>query len=88
MLDAQPNNVGYHAAFWRSFNESHCLTIVDFVNTGIEEIGQTSISPFVDNLLARSAPPMRNVETDQVSDYSRPPSLWQVLAAIILKLFG
>jgi hypothetical protein len=87
VLAAQPN-IGYHAAFWRSFNESHCLTIVDFVNTGIEEIGLDSISPFIDNLLARSAPPMRSFETDQVSDYARPPSVWQVLAAIILRLFG
>jgi hypothetical protein len=87
VLDTQPN-IGYHVAFWRAFNESHCLTIVDFVDTGIEEVGLTSISPFVDNVLARTAPPMRNVEQDQVSDYSRPPSLAQILVTIILKLFG
>jgi hypothetical protein len=87
VLQAQPN-IGYHVAFWRSFNESHCLTIVDFVNTGIEEVGLNSISPFIDNTLNRSAPPMRNVEQDQVTDYSRPPSLAQILVTIILKLFG
>lgn len=85
-LDTQPN-IGYHLAFWRSFNESHCLTIIDFVNTGIEEAGIPSISPFIDNTLARTANPMRTIETDEVSDYELPPSLAQVLVTIILKLF-
>ena len=72
VLSSQPN-IGYHAAFWRSFNESHCLTIVDFANTGIEEIGQTSISPFIDSTLSRSDAPMRSFETDQVATGNRAP---------------
>jgi hypothetical protein len=87
VLDALPN-VGYHVAFWRSFNESHCLTIVDFANTGIEEQGIANILPFIDNTLARTAAPMRTFETDEVSDYALPPSLAQILVTIILKLFG
>ncbi|HUG25084.1 pectin acetylesterase-family hydrolase [Piscinibacter sp.] len=87
VLDALPN-VGYHVAFWRSFNESHCLTIVDFANTGIEEQGIPNILPFIDNTLARTAAPMRNFETDEVSDYALPPSRAQILVTIILKLFG
>lgn len=72
-LASQPN-IAYHAAFWREFNDSHCLTIVDWSGTGIEEAGVPSIAPFVDNVLARNATPMRNYETDQLSDYTRPVS--------------
>ncbi len=86
-LAAQPN-VGYHIATWRAFNDSHCLTIVDWVDTGIEELGSDTIAPFVDNVLARSAPPQRNIEIDQVSDYYRPPSWVQVVLTIVLSLFG
>lgn len=73
VLASQPN-IGYHIAFWREFNDSHCLTIADWSGTGIEEVGLLSIAPFVDNILARDAAPLRNYETDQVSDYSRPVS--------------
>jgi hypothetical protein len=73
VLASQPN-VGYHIAFFRNFNESHCLTIVDWSDTGIEEVGLESIAPFVDNVLQRDAPPLRNYETDHVSDYFRPVS--------------
>jgi hypothetical protein len=87
LLDNQPN-VGFHVAFWRSFNESHCLTVIDFANTGIEEVGMGSIEPFVENTLQRAKPPLRHVETDEVSDYWRWPSWGQRLVAIVLKLFG
>ncbi|CAN5409274.1 pectin acetylesterase-family hydrolase [soil metagenome] len=81
VLDGQAN-IGYHMAFFRPFNKSHCLTIVDWSGTGIEEVGLPSIAPFVDNILARGAPPLRNYETDNVSDLSRPVS-W-VLALVTL----
>jgi hypothetical protein len=69
LLDAAPN-IDYHVPFYRDFNDSHCLTIVDFSGTGIQEQGLTDISPFVDNLLDRG-PTMRNVEADQVSDLTQ-----------------
>jgi hypothetical protein len=68
VLASQPN-IGYHIAFFRNFNDSHCLTIVDWSGTGIQEVGLESIAPVVDNVLARNAPPLRNYETDQMSDY-------------------
>jgi acetyl esterase/lipase len=70
-------NIGYHIAFFRNFNESHCLTIVDWSGTGIQEVGLPTIAPFVDNILQREAPPLRNFETDHVSDYT------QVLSPIL-----
>jgi len=80
-------NVSYHLPYFRNFNDSHCLTIVDFSGTGIEELGIASIAPFVDNTLARG-PVMRNVEADQVSDYFRPLSdairLFKLLERLLL----
>jgi hypothetical protein len=69
LLNAAPN-IDYHVPFYRDFNDSHCLTIVDFSGTGIQEQGLADISPFVDNLLDRG-PTMRNVEADQVSDLTQ-----------------
>lgn len=66
-------NVSYHQAFFRNFNESHCLTIIDFSATGIEELGIPSIAPVVDATLERGAV-TKNVEQDHVSDYFRPVS--------------
>lgn len=73
VLASQPN-IGYHIAFYRNFNESHCLTIVDWSGTGIQEVGLQTIAPFVDNILQRDAAPLRNYETDHVSDYTQPLS--------------
>ncbi|MCO5976653.1 pectinacetylesterase family protein [Ideonella oryzae] len=69
LLNAAPN-IDYHVPFYRDFNDSHCLTIVDFSGTGIQEQGLADIGPFVDNLLDRG-PTMRNVEVDQVSDLTQ-----------------
>ncbi|MFY9514685.1 MAG: pectin acetylesterase-family hydrolase [Rubrivivax sp.] len=66
-------NVSYHLPFFRNFNQSHCLTIIDFSGTGIEEAGIADLSVVVDNTLAHG-PVMRNVETDHVSDYFQPLS--------------
>ena len=72
--DLQPyNNVSFHQAFFRNFNESHCLTIVDFSATGIEELGIADISPVIDATLDRG-PVSKNIEQDHVSDYFRPVS--------------
>lgn len=66
-------NVAYHQAYFRNFNDSHCLTIIDFSGTGIEELGIDSIAPVVDATLERGAV-TRNVEQDRVSDFFRPLS--------------
>lgn len=84
----QHDNVGWHVPFWRSFNDAHCLTIVDFSGTGIEESGIADLSPVVDNVLQRQAPPMRHVEADQSSDYARPVNPIQSLVSFLRWLFG
>jgi hypothetical protein len=80
-------NVAYHVPWFRPFNDSHCLTVIDFSGTGIEEAGIASLSPFIDNTLDRG-PPLRTVETDRISDYFRPASPALTLLAIVLALFG
>jgi len=80
-------NVSFHMPFFRNFNDSHCLTIVDFSGTGIEEQGIASLTPFIDNTLDRG-PPMRNIETDWASDIMRPVSSALSLLSIVLGLFG
>jgi Pectinacetylesterase len=80
-------NVAFHVPFFRNFNESHCLTIVDFSGTGIEERNIADITPFVNNTLDRGTP-MRNIEFDLVSDLSRPVSFALSLMSVVLALFG
>jgi hypothetical protein len=80
-------NVSFHQAFFRNFNESHCLTIVDFSGTGIEEAGVPSIAPLVDATLDRG-PVTRDIEQDHVSDYFRPLSEAIRLFKLLLALLG
>ena len=80
-------NVSFHQAFFRNFNQSHCLTIVDFSATGIEELGIESIAPVVDATLERGAV-TKNVEQDRVSDYFRPVSDVIRLFKLLTRLFG
>jgi hypothetical protein len=86
VLATQPN-VAWHVPYYRNFNDSHCLTIIDFSGTGIEERSIASLTPFLDNTLDRGTP-MRNLETDQVSDLSRPVSVGMTILSYILALFG
>ncbi len=86
LLDSQPN-ISYHIPFFRPFNEAHCLTIVDFSGTGIEEVGIADLTPFINKNLDRK-PVLRNVEQDQVSDLSRPVSVAMTILAIVLDFFG
>jgi Pectinacetylesterase len=81
------NNVAYHVPWFRPFNDSHCLTIIDFSGTGIEEVRIKDVGVFADNTFDRG-PPMRHVETDRISDYFRPVSAALSLLAIVLGLFG
>lgn len=86
LLDTEANTQ-YHVAFFRDFNESHCLTIVDFSGTGIQEKGIASAETFVNNALDRK-PPMRNIEQDQVTDLTQPLSIALEILAIVLDFFG
>ena len=76
---SQYANVSYHVPYFRNFNQSHCLTIIDFSGTGIQEQGIDTILPFVDANLDRG-PAMRNTEVDRLAD------LTQMLSPVI-KLF-
>lgn len=80
-------NVAYHLPFFRNFNDSHCLTIIDFSGTGIEEVGIADLSVVVDTTLDRGAV-MRNVEADQVSDYFRPLSDAIKFFKLLTRLLG
>ena len=81
---ASQANIGYHAAFFRDFNDSHCMTIADWSGTGIQEIGLETIAPFVDNTLQRSNAPQRNHETDQTTDLTQTLSR---LLRLLTRLF-
>jgi len=80
-------NVAYHLPFFRNFNQSHCLTIIDFSGTGIEEVGIADLSVVVDSTLDRG-PLQRNVEADHVSDYFQPLSAAIRLFKLIERLLG
>jgi hypothetical protein len=85
-LDTQPN-ISYWIPFFRDFNGSHCLTIVDFSGTGIEDQGYADVSPFINANLGRGAV-LRKTEVDQVTDLHRPLSAALTILAIVLTLFG
>lgn len=80
-------NVSWYVPWFRDFNSSHCLTVVDFSGTGIEERKISSVGRFVDNTLDRGTP-MRERETDQVSDLDRPLGRGLQLLLRVLDLFG
>jgi hypothetical protein len=80
-------NAAFHVPFFRNVNSSHCLTIIDFSGTGIEEAGIADLTPFVDSTLERGAV-MRTVEADQVSDYFQPLSGAIRLFKLLTRLLG
>ncbi|MDE2401248.1 MAG: hypothetical protein KGL90_06250 [Burkholderiales bacterium] len=59
-------NLGYFLPNYRQINESHCLTIVTFGDTGIKERNLASVGTFVDNLLASSGPVIRAQEVSRI----------------------
>ena len=85
-LDAYAN-VSYHRPYFRNFNDSHCLTIVDFSGTGIEAAGVESLASFVDNALDRGLP-MRNVEPQNSADYTQELSPFIKLFKLLERLLG
>jgi hypothetical protein len=72
--------------YFRNVNDSHCLTIIDFSGTGIEAASIPTVGPFVDNTLDRG-PPMRNVEPENLADFTQPLSpfvkLYKLLSAFL-----
>jgi hypothetical protein len=66
-------NVSTFVPFFRNFNQSHCLTIIDFSGTGVQEDGFDTIAPFVDSVLDRG-PKIAEYEQDHVSDFFQPLS--------------
>lgn len=70
---SQMPNFGFWVPLWRAGN-SHCVTLVTFLGTSIEELGQNDARMAIENTLDDSKPMIRAFETDQTSDYS--PSRW------------
>jgi hypothetical protein len=85
-LDSQAN-VDYYVPYFRNFNQSHCLTIIDFSGTGIEWAGVESLSSFVDNALDRG-PSMKLVEGTNNADFTQPLSPFMKLVKVLLQFLG
>jgi hypothetical protein len=85
-LNALPN-VDYYVPYFRNFNQSHCLTIIDFSGTGIEWAGVGSLSTFVDNALDRG-PSIKLVEGTNNADFTQPLSPFMRLVKVLLNFFG
>lgn len=78
-------NVDYYVPYFRNFNQSHCLTIIDFSGTGIEWAGVNSLSTFVDNALDRG-PSIKLVEGTNNADYTQPLSPFMRLVKLLLQI--
>jgi hypothetical protein len=85
-LAASPN-VDVYVPYFRNFNESHCLTIIDFSGTGIEWAGVDSLSTFVENALARG-PQIQLVEGTHIADFTQELSPFMKLVKLLLKVLG
>ena len=83
-------NVAYYQPFFRNVNASHCLTIIDFSGTGIQELGIADLNTVIDDTLNRG-PNLQVVEQDHFSDYIQPLSLADRLfnlLSLLTKLLG
>jgi hypothetical protein len=76
-------NVSYYVPYFRNFNQSHCLTIVDFSGTGIEWADVDSLSTFVDNALDRGTP-IKLVEGKNNADFTQKLSPFMRFAKWLL----
>ncbi len=85
-LATQPN-VDVYVPYFRNFNQSHCLTIIDFSGTGIEWAGVDSFGSFAENALARG-PQMQLVEGQNNADFTQPLSPFMRLVKLLLNLLG
>lgn len=80
-------NVSYYQPFFRNFNASHCLTIIDFSGTGIQELGIADLGTVVDDTLNRG-PTVQAAEQDHTSDYFQPLSAVIKLYKLLTKFLG
>ncbi|RZJ08077.1 MAG: hypothetical protein EOP39_14725 [Rubrivivax sp.] len=85
-LGTRPN-IGWYVPWYRNLVGSHCLSIIDFSNTGIEAQRVASFASFVDNTLDRGAP-MRVREAANAADAQRPLSVPATVMGFLLGLFG
>ncbi len=81
------SNVSWYLPWYRNLIGSHCLSIIDYSNTGIEARGIASFGSFVDNTLDRGTP-MRAREAANVADTKRPMSVAATLVSFFSTLFG
>jgi Pectinacetylesterase len=81
------SNIAWYLPWYRNVLNSHCLSVVDWSGTAIEERRLSSFGALVDNTLDRGTP-LRARETDQVSDLSRPVSLVATVVNAVASLFG
>ncbi len=63
LYETRPN-LGYYLPYWRKLNDSHCVSIVTYLDTEIEELDM-DLSDFVDELLDDKAPVGRYRESFQ-----------------------
>lgn len=84
---ASSPNVDVYVPYFRNFNQSHCLTIIDFSGTGIEWAGVDSLSSFVENALARG-PQIQLVEGTNNADFTQELSPFMKLVKLLLKVLG
>jgi hypothetical protein len=80
-------NVSVYQPFFRNFNASHCLTVIDFSGTGIQELGIADLGTVVDDTLNRGAT-VHAVEQDHRSDYFQPLSAAIKLFKLLSRIFG
>ncbi|TAL23862.1 MAG: hypothetical protein EPO01_06515 [Aquabacterium sp.] len=74
------SNTGWYVPNYREINGSHCLTIVTFGATGIDELKIKGVGSFLDNLLDGTGTPMRALEADR---RTKPMSISDLIAEII-----
>jgi hypothetical protein len=84
---ASAPNVDVYVPYFRNFNQSHCLTIIDFSGTGIEWAGVESLSTFVENALARG-PQIQLVEGSNNADFTQELSPFMKLVKLLLRILG
>lgn len=80
-------NVSYYVPYFRNFNQSHCLSIIDWSGTGIEPAGVASVGSFIDNALDRGTP-MKLVEGTNNADFTQELSPFMRLIKLLEKLLG
>jgi hypothetical protein len=87
---AGEENIAFYQPFFRNVNASHCLTIIDFSGTGIQELGIADLNTVIDDTLNRGTN-WQVAERDHFSDYVQPLSLADRLfnlLTLLAKLLG